>query len=93
MTKFNPFRVSFDRPLGDSERKRARIAATVVSATALVLGVASVSALLNASSATVAAWTNAAPGTRGPHCSRLKARIRPANPATIKRGPISSSAA
>jgi hypothetical protein len=61
MTKFNPFRVSFDRPLGDSERKRARIAATVVSATALVLGVASVSTLLNASSATVAAWTNAAP--------------------------------
>ena len=61
MTKLNPFRVSFDRPLGDGERKRARIAATVVSATALVLGVASASALLNASSDTVAAWTNAAP--------------------------------
>jgi hypothetical protein len=60
MTKLNSFRPSVNRPLGPAERKRVRIAATLVSATALVLGVASASALLNASSDSLAAWTKAA---------------------------------
>lgn len=61
MKKLNPFRVSPDRSLGDSERRRARIGATVVSAAALVLGLAGVSAQLNAGSDDVAAATNATP--------------------------------
>ncbi|MGD9921926.1 MAG: hypothetical protein AB7V13_10820 [Pseudorhodoplanes sp.] len=59
MTKFNPFRVSFDKPLGSGERRRAQFAATVVAGTAILLGVTSAFALLNASSEKLGDWSNA----------------------------------
>lgn len=61
MANLNPFRMSFDRPLSTRERTRAKVAATVLSTSALFLGVASAGMLLNASSDTLAAWSNAKP--------------------------------
>ena len=59
MPKLNPFRVSFDGPLGSRERMRARIAATMVAGTAIILGATSALTLLNASSAAIGSWSNA----------------------------------
>ena len=61
MNDFNPFRISFDRPLKAAERTRARATATVVGAAAIFLGLSSLAALLNASSETIGTWTNAEP--------------------------------
>jgi len=58
MPKFSPFRVSFDGPLGTRERTRARVAATVLSGSAIFLGVTGLLALLNASSSAVGDWAN-----------------------------------
>jgi hypothetical protein len=63
MKDFNPFRISFDRPLKTTERTRARIAATIVGGTVVFLGLSSMVALLNASSETIGTWTNAEPPT------------------------------
>jgi len=61
MTKLNPFRLSFDKPLASGERARARVSATLVGGAALFLGVSAGLALLNASSATIGSWANGQP--------------------------------
>lgn len=61
MTKLSPFRVSFDAPLGSRERAHARLAATVTAGAAVILGVLGIGTLLNASSNTIASWSNASP--------------------------------
>jgi hypothetical protein len=61
MKSFNPFRMSFDRPLRPVERTRARVTATIVGGAAIFLGISSVGALLNASSEAIGSWTNAEP--------------------------------
>jgi hypothetical protein len=59
MTTFNPFRVSFDEPLASEAHRRAWVGAIAVCGVALVVGGASFVALMNASSGTIAAWSNA----------------------------------
>jgi hypothetical protein len=61
MKSFNPFRMSFDRPLRPVERTRARVTATIVGGAAIFLGISSVGVLLNASSEAIGSWTNAEP--------------------------------
>jgi hypothetical protein len=61
MKSFNPFRMSFDRPLRPVERTRARVTATIVGGAAIFLGISSVGVLLNASSEAIGNWTNAEP--------------------------------
>ncbi len=61
MKSFNPFRMSFDRPLRPVERTRARVTATIVGGAAIFLGISSVGILLNASSEAIGSWTNAEP--------------------------------
>lgn len=61
MKDFNPFRISFDRPLRARERTRARVTATIIGGVAVFLGLSSVGMLLNASSEAIGKWTNAAP--------------------------------
>lgn len=61
MQSFNPFRISFDRPLGAGERTRARVTATIVGSSAIFLGISSLLALLNVSSEAIGTWTNANP--------------------------------
>jgi len=64
MTKLNPFRLSFDKPLASGERARARVSATLVGGAALFLGVSAGLALLNASSATIGSWANGQPDAK-----------------------------
>ena len=61
MTILNPFRVSFDRPLGSRERLGGRISATLVGGAAVLIGAVGVLAILNANSASIGAWSNAKP--------------------------------
>jgi hypothetical protein len=61
MPRLNPFRVSFDRPLGSRERMRARVSATVVGAAVLALGATGLLATLNASSEVMGTWSNGKP--------------------------------
>jgi hypothetical protein len=61
MKSFNPFRMSFDTPLRPAERTRARVTATIVGGAAILLGISSVGALLNASSQVIGTWANAEP--------------------------------
>lgn len=59
MRSLNPFRVSFDGPLGPRERIRAQGAAIAVGCAALAVGATGLLALLNASSEAIGTWSNA----------------------------------
>jgi len=63
MASLNPFRVSFDRPLGSRERMRARVTATVVSCVAIFLGATSLVALVKVSTEAMG-WSDTQPEVR-----------------------------
>jgi len=57
--KLSPFRVSFDGPLDRRAQRRARVVTATFVLGAVILGSVAMQALLNASSGTIGAWTNA----------------------------------